>query len=511
MVAYSLELFGRFRLLRDGDEVPIRGRKTRALLTYLVLHGDRLVPRETLATLLWGNHPDDGARTNLRQTLFNLRKGLGDEHALAIPGFGDFLGIDQSRFDVDVWAFEKWAEDTDHAASVAATDSYRGDLLETFETGQAGFDGWLAAERARLRDLACLALMRLAEALSTDGRLYDAIDAAKRLVELDPFREDSRRLAMRLYSGAGRRVDAIREFQRYSDLLHLEFDIEPDHETLDLYRRIKGSGHDRIGAPNEGASPSAAKTSGADLVADHMLRGNTCFMRLTKQGIGEAGQIAARVIALDHRHAEAHVLAGWSHWMASVSGWSAAPQAKAMRYVDAALSLDHDSAGAYALAAKVRLWAGEFRDARRAAERAIALDPAFAGVYGHLGDILVWSGEPKQALPILHHGLAMAGDDHGWILTLEGLGYFLMREPDVAAGVLDRALARNPDYVWAQLVSAATHAELGCEPKARAAVARVRRLSPRMSLGFLGSVAPLADTVHRNRLFAALADAGLPS
>ncbi len=74
-----LRLFGRFSAAGDGSPpLPLRiaSKKGIALLAYLALHPEHTVGREKLATLLWGDRPDQQARLNLRQCILSLRNAL---------------------------------------------------------------------------------------------------------------------------------------------------------------------------------------------------------------------------------------------------------------------------------------------------------------------------------------------------------------------------------------------------------------------------------------------------
>ena len=61
--------------------------KARALLAYLAVETNRAHTREPLAGLLWPDWPDRSARTNLRNTLSNLRKAIGDRKTGVAPSF----------------------------------------------------------------------------------------------------------------------------------------------------------------------------------------------------------------------------------------------------------------------------------------------------------------------------------------------------------------------------------------------------------------------------------------
>jgi len=88
MIQLELSLFGGFAASVNSESITqFRTDKMWALLAYLALNGERPFRRESLATLLWSEWPDDAARRNLRQTLHRLRQLL-DELA---PGLGDDL------------------------------------------------------------------------------------------------------------------------------------------------------------------------------------------------------------------------------------------------------------------------------------------------------------------------------------------------------------------------------------------------------------------------------------
>ena len=75
----SISLLGTFQVTLDDRPVTnFVTDKTRALLAYLAVERDRPHRRESLAGLLWPDQPDQDARRNLRQALFNLRQALAD-------------------------------------------------------------------------------------------------------------------------------------------------------------------------------------------------------------------------------------------------------------------------------------------------------------------------------------------------------------------------------------------------------------------------------------------------
>src|SRR5215510_2670364 len=110
-VRWSLRLFGGFELgvLPGGERVVSPGKRERILLAYLVLSPNCRQPRQKLATLLWGDAPDEIALHNLRTCIWNLRKALGDIEHRFIASEGEDIVLDAAAFDADVLAFRHLA------------------------------------------------------------------------------------------------------------------------------------------------------------------------------------------------------------------------------------------------------------------------------------------------------------------------------------------------------------------------------------------------------------------
>jgi len=160
-------------------EVLARRRKELALLAYLAA-SRRPVSRERLATLLWGDRRDERARHSLRQTLHRLTTALpgaletGPDQVAVAAGV---LAYDAAAFEADV-SERRWED---------AVARWRGELLAGCDdAGGEEFQGWLAAERARLGRLYAAALQRLAESTLAEGRWRDASAWAARWTDAAP-------------------------------------------------------------------------------------------------------------------------------------------------------------------------------------------------------------------------------------------------------------------------------------------------------------------------------------
>jgi len=224
-------------------------RKSCALLAYLAMQEGRGAGREHLARLLWDASDPEKARHSLRQGLASLRRALVDAGADPIVALDrDLLAIKPGAVEVDVHRFAALAQSADVADLAAAAALYGGPFLAGFDADAEPFEAWARVERARLQGVAAEALRRLAaEQTGEPGR---ALDAAERLAALDPLNEGDRRLLMRLLAAAGRRVEALRQFESLREALRASLGVPPSEATRALARTLRSQ--DAGEAPPDG-------------------------------------------------------------------------------------------------------------------------------------------------------------------------------------------------------------------------------------------------------------------
>jgi predicted ATPase/Tfp pilus assembly protein PilF len=143
---------------------------------------------------------------------------------------------------VDAVAFSQALADetADPEAVEAALALYRGPFLAgVFAPESRGLEEWTAVTRERLQQEAIAGRRRLADHYLHRRQIERALPHAQALVQLDPLREQSQRLLMRLLARAGRHNAALRQYQRCCEVLDAELDVSPAPETKRLYRRIR--------------------------------------------------------------------------------------------------------------------------------------------------------------------------------------------------------------------------------------------------------------------------------
>src|SRR5262245_19410438 len=162
MTRLDLRLLGGFQVRLDtGPVLTVPTRKAQGLLAYLALPCGLAHPRDKLAALLWGDMHEGRARTNLRQTLFMLRKALPAPVSRVLHLDTPTVALEPTAVDVDVATFERLVTLGSPDSLKQASVVYQGDLLQGLAVRETSFEQWLMTERERLRELALEALAKL--------------------------------------------------------------------------------------------------------------------------------------------------------------------------------------------------------------------------------------------------------------------------------------------------------------------------------------------------------------
>ncbi|SHJ16517.1 TPR repeat-containing protein [Palleronia salina] len=126
----------------DGATRTPRGQKAGALLALLALAPRRQRTRVWLRDKLWSDSSDRNASTSLRQTIFELRRDLGDLFDQILEVDRHTLGLRTGALWIDVHAVE---EDPSTLSSARLSEEV--DLLEGIDIGDPEFEDWLLMER----------------------------------------------------------------------------------------------------------------------------------------------------------------------------------------------------------------------------------------------------------------------------------------------------------------------------------------------------------------------------
>jgi DNA-binding SARP family transcriptional activator len=264
--ALEVRILGDPHVSYDGRTVRFSAARTLPLFVYLMLHRERPVARDLLAYTFWPDESENDARANLRRHLHRLNQ--------ALPAVADFawLVVDKKSvavnpaapIELDVARLE--AACAGKAVPESVLDLYAGDLYQGCD------EDWILALRERLRagylDLASQLIGRY----RGERRYAEAVAIAQRMLAIDPFREDTVRIAMSLHYEAGDRAGALREFETFRHRLGTDVGAEPMLETLSLRDAIRRHAALEPHEAEPGASPERALPFGGRVAELDALR-----------------------------------------------------------------------------------------------------------------------------------------------------------------------------------------------------------------------------------------------
>ena len=210
----------------DGRMHPLQ-RRDAALLAMLVLDGP--APRSRVAVQLWPDADPEGARNNLRQRLFRLRRTAARDVVTAddVLRLADGIGHD----------LEPPAARPD-----GAPPSADGELLGDLDYADcAELGDWVDSARERWRTARLQALAAIADGLEARRELAQALVYAEHLLAADPLAEPAHRRVMRLHYLRGERAAASAAYERLRRLLDGELGAAPERETRELAALIERS------------------------------------------------------------------------------------------------------------------------------------------------------------------------------------------------------------------------------------------------------------------------------
>lgn len=238
MARLSLSFLGSFQASLDGEPLTLlRSTRIQGLLAYLVLESAQAHTRAALAALFWPDEPEQAAKQNVRQAVYQLRQILGGQTT-------PFLTVTRETV--------QFRADSDHVLDVSTllnhlqagrlkegVELYRNELLAQLTSGSESFEEWLLLRREQIHMQVMDALHQLTEAALSQGDTAGAQHYARRQLALEPWREHAHRELMLALARSGDRSGALAQYETCRRVLVRELGVEPEHATHMLYEQIR--------------------------------------------------------------------------------------------------------------------------------------------------------------------------------------------------------------------------------------------------------------------------------
>lgn len=244
--------FGRLRIYRpyDTEEIPAKewgSGKAKQILAYLAVNDPKKigVTRDKLVDAIWPEIDPHTVDNTFHVTLSHLRKALEKDKSECIISQ---RGVYRLNWEGRVWCdvheflshldkallFEK--EEKFHLADLEyqkAAELFSSNLLEDF------YENWAEKARDEYGEKYRTVFWKLSRLSLEKFDYQKCIHHTQSLLLSDPTDEEAHRMVMLSYALLGSRTAAVKQYKVCQENLRRYLDIEPESETVNLYKKIK--------------------------------------------------------------------------------------------------------------------------------------------------------------------------------------------------------------------------------------------------------------------------------
>ncbi|MFK7857096.1 MAG: BTAD domain-containing putative transcriptional regulator [Granulosicoccus sp.] len=252
---HSLHLFG-MPCIRDADANPLslRGRKSIALLGFLVLTYPQAHSRERLVGLFWPELSNKDARNNLRVCVSRINNTLRSANGSVLTSTRLTIAFNPgSELICDVTEFQRLMSEvaehshadpeTCHECDIGLMQAVRictAEFMEGFFLDDCeDFDEWQYGIRAQLQTAAVTTIKTLVRRAVSASDFVTVEHLSRQLLRLDPYSEEAHRHLMTAMVCDGDQKAALAHYSLLKKKLKTELGAVPDEATQKLVLSIE--------------------------------------------------------------------------------------------------------------------------------------------------------------------------------------------------------------------------------------------------------------------------------
>lgn len=235
----AISLLGGVRAQRDGEPVPLGGRRVRAVLAVLALSSRRTLSVETLTERVWDEDElPDRPRAAVQTLVSRLRTALGADVVRTEPAG---YRLDLPRTSVDVHALTDAFARSAEATTPAEERRLLTEALAEWRARPFGEDlsGWLSLhERPRLEGVHLRAVERRVDLDLEAGEPEQCAAELRQLIEEHPLRETLWVRLLKVLCADGHPAEALAAYEEIRVRLARELGVDPSPALQDLYHLL---------------------------------------------------------------------------------------------------------------------------------------------------------------------------------------------------------------------------------------------------------------------------------
>ena len=252
----KIQLLGKFEITQNGSAVldkVSQSKKTRDLLSYLILQENRAVPHAELFENLWSDDENANPESSLRTLLYRYRNILENENFnmlrdSVITGRGMYRWNRELDCSIDVFEFEQLCRDSAEdnlsneeilALCEKARNLYCGDLLPM----SAGIP-WVIPKSVYYHELYLKNIFRMIDLLKQKEDYEQIVDICQKALAIDLFEDRLHIELIQALIHSGKNKAALQQYQATSDIYYKQLGVAPSESIRALYKNIIRIGQD---------------------------------------------------------------------------------------------------------------------------------------------------------------------------------------------------------------------------------------------------------------------------
>ena len=289
-------------------------------------------------------------------------------------------------------------------------------------------------------------------------------------------------------------------------------------DIFDLQDQVTASVIGAIAPQLEHAEIERAKRKPTDSLDayDYFLRGMASYYGRTREAINEALPLFYKAIELDTNFASAYGMAAWCYAWRKINGWMTDRTqeiAETARLARRAAELGPDDAVALSRGAQALGYVvGDLDAATTFVDRALAINPNLAGAWYASGWVRVFLGESDVAIKHFAQAMRLSPLDPHSIGMQAGTAFahFMAGRFDEASLWAGKAMWEHTNYLTTLVIAAASNALAGRPAEAQKALVRLRELDPTLRVSNVKDWGAFQRPEDLAKLEEGLRKAGLP-
>ena len=237
------------------------------------------------------------------------------------------------------------------------------------------------------------------------------------------------------------------------------------------------------------------------------------YWRRTEADILQAKKLAQETIELDPEYGDAYLLLGWTNlddiWFYRTKSREKSLET-AEQFAQKAISLSADEAAGHRLLASIYMLRKEYENAIAESQKSVDLAPNSATANFVFGMVLRNAGRYDDAIPFLEKAIRLEPITPVNFLNNLALAYAYSGQYEKALPLWNKAIEKNPDYLFAYEGLTWAHQLLGNSDRAKECAAEVLRIKPTLTIAKLQKNIPAINETERARIINAYREAGIP-